>query len=617
MRIHSAEQFESLRKDILGRRDPQAAVALVCAGTGCLTNGSAAVAEALQEVLAKKGNNSKVVLLKKTGCHGFCEKGPLVSLRPSGIFYTRVKPEDAEEIVERTILKGEVIDRLLYVDTKTGEPVRSEEDIPFYQRQLRIALRNIGQIAPGDIEDYIVSGGYSALTKALTTMTSEQVLEEVERANLRGRGGGGFPAGRKWRSCKIAEGDTRYVVCNGDEGDPGAFMDRSIMEGDPHSVLEGMTIAAYAIGAPEGYVYVRLEYPLAVEHLEEAIVQAREQGFLGENILGSGFNFDIHIARGGGAFVCGESSALMISLMGRAGEPRAKYVHTTDRGLWDKPTNLNNVETYANVPEIINRGAEWFQGIGTEGSKGTKVFSLVGKVKNTGLVEVPMGITLREIVFDIGGGIPGDRKFKAVQTGGPSGGCIPSEMLDLEVDFDKLTEVGSMMGSGGMIVMDETDCMVDVAWYFQKFLEEESCGKCIPCREGVRRMREILERICHGDGRPGDIELLEELAATVADGSLCQLGGSAPNPVLTTLKYFRHEYEAHIKDKTCPAKVCRSLLTYSVIDDKCTGCRICAQECPEGAISGEKKEPHLIDQDKCVKCGICYEVCKFAAVNMV
>ncbi|MCX5910917.1 MAG: SLBB domain-containing protein, partial [Deltaproteobacteria bacterium] len=566
----------------------------VCGGTGCLSNGSEQVAAAISEEMKKQGLNGKAVL-KKTGCHGFCERGPLVTINPMDIFYQRVAGTDAADIVSETLIKGKTVERLLYVDPASQKKIARHDEIPFYKHQFRIALRNNGRIDPTDIRAYIGNGGYAGLAKAVTSMTPVEVIAAVEKSGLRGRGGGGFPAGKKWRSCREAKGDVRYLVCNGDEGDPGAFMDRSIMEGDPHSVIEGMIIAAFAIGCHQGYLYVRNEYPLAVKNLGIALEQAREYGFLGKNLFNSGFDFEIRVNRGGGAFVCGESSALMASLEGRAGEPRAKYIRSVERGLWDKPTNLNNVETYANVPEIIARGADWFASYGTAGSKGTKVFSLVGKVKNTGLVEVPMGITLRDIIFKIGGGILNDREFKAVQTGGPSGGCIPKSLIDMPVDFDELTKAGSMMGSGGMIVMDDTDCMVDVAKYFTKFLEEESCGKCTPCREGTRRMKEILIDISEGRGTEGSIPVLEELAEALTLGSLCALGSTAANPFLSTLRHFRDEYEAHIKERRCPAGVCKELITYQILEDVCTGCHRCFRECPQQAVSGEVKKPHQID----------------------
>ncbi len=551
-----------------------------------------------------------------TGCHGFCERGPLLVINPQKLFYQKVQVEDVPEILSETMEKGNVIDRLLYVNPVTGEKIIHEDEVPFYKLQKRIIFGQNGSIDPTSIEDYIAIGGYKALAKALLHMSPEEIIASVKRSGLRGRGGGGFPAGLKWESCRNAPGEPKYVICNADEGDPGAYMDRSLLEGNPHSVLEGMIIGAFAIGSNEGYVFVRKEYPLAVQNLRVALRQAGEYGLLGEDILGSGFDFSVRINRGGGAFVCGESSALMACLEGQPGEPRPKHIHTVVSGLYDKPTNLNNVETWANVPVIIDKGDQWYAGIGTEGSKGTKIFSLVGKVNNTGLVEVPMGITLREIVYDIGGGIPGGKKFKAVQTGGPSGGCIPESLLDLPVDFDRLTEVGSMMGSGGMIVMDENTCMVDVAKYFINFLRDESCGKCTSCREGTQRMYEILNDITEGQGKPGDIEFLEELGWVVVEASLCALGGTAPNPVLSTIKYFREEYEAHIEEKRCPAGVCKALIQYTIDPELCTACGRCRKACPSEAISGAKKVPHAIDQEKCIKCGMCVESCKFDAVKV-
>jgi NADH-quinone oxidoreductase subunit F len=540
-----------------------------------------------------------------------------VIIQPGDIFYQQVKVEDVPQIVEETIIQGNVIDRLLYVDPTTGKKYVHPSEVPFYRNQRRIVFGNNGEIAPDNIEDYIALGGYSALAKVLFDKSPEQVIEEVKKSGLRGRGGGGFPAGRKWESCRNAPGEPKYVIANCDEGDPGVYANRSLLEGNPHSVLEGLVIAAYAIGSHEGYIYVRNEYPLAVENATTAINQAEELGFLGENILGSGFDFIVHTSRGGGAFVCGESSALMASLEGKVGEPRAKYIHTVERGLWDKPSNLNNVETLANVPLIINKGADWFRTIGTEGSKGTKIFSLVGQVNNTGLVEVPMGMTLREVIYDIGGGIKEGKRFKGVQTGGPSGGVIPESMLDMPVDFDELTKAGSMMGSGGMIVMDEDTCMVDTAKYFLTFLEEESCGKCVPCREGVKRMRQILNDITEGKGEEKDIELLERIAETLKDTSLCALGTTAANPVLTTLHYFKDEYEAHIKEKRCPAGVCKALIQYYIIEEKCTGCRLCEKACPVEAITFMgKKKPVVLDQSKCINCGICKDVCKLEAVGV-
>ena len=615
-KVQNPKDLEKTMKGIIARKKEGEKVIRVCIGTGCAAKGSRRLYELFCEAAAESGQDIKIET-KCVGCHGFCERGPIVVIEPGNIFYQRVEEPDVAEIFRETVLGGRVVDRLLYEDPTSGKKATTEEDIPFYKVQHRIVLAGNGVIDPTNIEDYISVGGYSALAKALTDMTPEQIIDEVEKSGLRGRGGGGFPTARKWRSCREAEGELKFVICNGDEGDPGAFMDRSLMEGNPHSVLEGMIIGAYAIGSSQGYIYVRNEYPLAVEHLRRAIEQSRERGFLGENILGSGLNFDIRINRGGGAFVCGESTALMASLEGRAGEPRAKYVHTVEHGLRDLPTNLNNVETWANIPTIITRGGSWFASIGTEGSKGTKVFSLVGKITNTGLVEVPMGIRLRQIVEDIGGGVQQGKAFKAVQTGGPSGGCIPSEYLDAPVDFDELTKLGSMMGSGGMIVMDEETCMVNVAKYFLGFLKDESCGKCTPCREGIPQMLHILQRITKGEGEEGDLEKLEVLAELLADAALCALGKTAANPVLSTLRYFRQEYEEHIQNKRCPAKECRGLFIYVINEEKCTGCGICRRNCPVEAISGEKKSPHLIDQEKCTKCGTCIEKCPFTAIMKV
>ena len=617
-KIKSLQELKKFRKEILTQRDPKNTVVSVCAGTGCLALGSNKIIAALKEEIKSLGLSSKVELssIKETGCPGFCERGPIVVIYPKGTCYLGVTVNDVPEIVERSILNNEIIDRLIYKDTETQKGIAKDSKIPFYKKQQRYLLGNNSFIDSRSIEDYIALGGYSALAKVLTGMKPEEVVQNVIDSGLRGRGGGGFPTGWKWHSTRKAVGNPKYVICNADEGDPGAFMDRALLEGNPHSVLEGMIIGAYAIGSGEGYIYVRNEYPLAVKNATLALEKAREFGFLGENIFNTGFGFDIKIMRGGGAFVCGESSALFASIEGRSGEPRAKYVHATDKGLWDKPTNLNNVETWANIPLIINKGAGWYSGIGTEGSKGTKIFALVGKINNTGLVEVPMGITLREIIYDIGGGIRGGKKFKAVQTGGPSGGCIPEAHLDTPVDFDELTKLGSMMGSGGMIVMDERNCMVDVANYFLKFLQEESCGKCTPCREGILQMRKILDRITSGQGKAVDLDTLEWMSQAIIDGSLCALGGSAPNPVMTTLRYFRDEYEAHIRYKKCPAGVCKALIKYSIDPEKCTGCHSCARICPVEAAKGTKKEVHTIDDELCIKCGACYEVCKFDAVKI-
>ncbi len=590
---------------------------MVCAGTGCVANRSPEVRYALESEIAKRGLENEIQVVT-TGCNGFCGAGPLVVIQPEGIFYQQVTPKDVPFLVEEHFLKGRPVQKLMYVPPETKTPLPRMMDIPFFSQQRLIALRNRGLIDPEKIEEYIARDGYTALVKALTKMTPDEIMEEIKISGLRGRGGAGFPTGTKWEAVRKAEGDPKYVVCNGDEGDPGAFMDRSIVESDPHSVIEGMLIGARAIGARLGVVYIRNEYPLAVQRLGVALDQAREYGLLGENILDTGFDFDISVSRGAGAFVCGEATALVASVMGRPGEPRARPPRLAESGLWGKPTCLNNVETWANVPPIINNGGKWFAEIGTEKSKGTKVFSLVGKIKNTGLVEVPMGITLREIIYDIGGGVPGGKKFKAVQTGGPSGGCIPSELIDLPIDFESLTEVGSMMGSGGMVIMDEDTCMVDVARYFLAFTQDESCGKCTPCREGTMLMLSILTRITEGHGTLEDLNALEEVAKVVAESSLCGLGTSAPNPVLTTMHYFRDEYLAHIEAHKCPAHVCRQLNTYRIDPTICVerghGCGVCRRECPEKAIFGEKNTAHRIDASKCSKCGTCVDVCHFSAV---
>jgi NADP-reducing hydrogenase subunit HndC len=616
-RLSSVEELEELRKRILSKRRPDKPTITVCTGTACQTYGSLEIYQKLADEIKKQGLEGAAVEAKATGCHGFCEQGPVVVIFPQEICYVKVKLEDVPEIVSRTLARGEVIERLLYKDPVTGQRIAKDSDIPFYKGQVRIVFGNNRYINPKEIDDYIALGGYGALSKALLQMTPEQVLEEVKKSNLRGRGGGGFPTGIKWETTRNAPGEIKYVIVNADEGDPGAYMDRSLLEGNPHSVLEGLIIGAYAIGSSQGFVYVRQEYPLAVSNLNVALKQAREYGLLGENILGSGFDFDVKVHRGAGAFVSGESSALMTAIEGKVGEPRPKYVRTAVKGIWDRPSNLNNVETWATVPLIINNGADWFRGIGTKGSKGTKIFSLVGKVNNTGLVEVPMGMTLREIIFNIGGGIRDGKKFKAVQTGGPSGGVIPEKFIDLPVDFDELSKVGSMMGSGGMIVMDEDTCMVDTAKYFLNFLADESCGKCVPCREGIKQMLDILTDITEGRGKKKDIELLEEVAATVKDFSLCALGTSAPNPVLSTLQYFRDEYLAHIEQKRCPAYVCKPLVSYYIDPEKCQACMICLRQCPVEAISGGKNQIHVIDQAKCTKCNTCFEVCppRFSAVR--
>jgi len=619
-RINSPLELEKFRKDILAKKDPDKPCIAVCTGTGCLALGAAKVVNAFKEGIKKQGLENRVnvkVDLRETGCPGFCERGPVIVIYPEEICYLQVQPGDVKEIISQTVIAKKVIDRLLFVDPTTGLKSVHESEIPFYKHQMRLLIGNNIRIDPKSIDNYLAVGGYSALAKALSQMNPEQIIELVKDSKLRGRGGAGFPAGRKWEFTRNSPGTTKYVVVNADEGDPGAFMDRALLEGNPHSVLEGLTIGAFAIGAHEGYIYVRQEYPLAVENVTIAIQKAEEYGLLGKNILGSGFDFNIKVHRGAGAFVCGEETALLRSLEGKAGEPKARPPYPAVKGLWDKPTNINNVETWANIPLIVNNGAAFLTSIGTEGSKGTKIFSLVGKVKNTGLVEVPMGITLRNIIYQVGGGIPGGKKFKAVQTGGPSGGCIPEEYLDMQVDFDELAKVGAIMGSGGMIVMDEDTCMVDVAKYFLNFLTDESCGKCTPCREGIRQMLKILTRISEGKGKEGDIELLQNLSETTRDASLCALGGSAPNPVLSTIRYFREEYEAHIKGKKCPAFVCKELISFYIDPDKCTACMICLRKCPVDAITGGKNRIHVIDQEKCTNCGTCFEVCppRFAAVR--
>lgn len=586
---------------------------MLCAGTGCVSNGSFKIKESLESEL-KKHNLQDEVGVVMTGCNGFCAQGPVAVVKPDEIFYQLLTDDDIPHLVEEHFLKGRPVKKLMYTPPAEKVPVPKMGDIGFFGKQRLIALRNRGMIDPEQIDEYIAREGYTALVKALTKMKPKQIIEQIKQSGLRGRGGAGFPTGRKWELVAAAKGDKKYLVCNADEGDPGAFMDRSIIESDPHSVLEGMIIGARATGASHGYVYIRHEYPLAHERLIKAIAQAREYGLLGKDILGKGLDFDISIQQGAGAFVCGEETSLIASLEGNAPEPRVRPPFPAESGVWGAPTNINNVETWVNVPEIINKGAEWFAGIGTETSKGTKVFSVVGKVENTGLVEVPMGITLREIVYDIGGGIPNGKEFKAVQTGGPSGGCIPASLLDLPIDYEQLAKVGSIMGSGGLIVVDEDTCMVDLARYFLEFLKDESCGKCTACREGIDVMHGILVRICEGNGNEGDIEMLEELAQAVKDASLCALGGTSPNPVLSTIQYFRNEYESHIKDGKCPAGVCKALITFTIDAEKCKGCRLCAKNCPQEAIAGEAKEPHTIDQDKCIKCGVCFDACKFEAV---
>ncbi|WP_099206147.1 NADH-quinone oxidoreductase subunit NuoF [Scatolibacter rhodanostii] len=587
---------------------------LVCGGTGCTSSNSEVIIEKLKSEIAAQGLSEEVGVIR-TGCFGLCALGPIMIVYPEGAFYSRVTPEDISEIVSEHLVKGRIVTRLLYQETvsENGE-IKSLNETNFYKKQMRISLRNCGVINPEDIEEYIALDGYAALGKALTEMTSQEVIDEMLASGLRGRGGAGFPTGRKWALAAVNEADQKYVCCNADEGDPGAFMDRSVLEGDPHSVIEAMAIAGYAIGATQGFVYIRAEYPIAVHRLQIAIDQAREYGLLGKNIFDSGFDFDLDIRLGAGAFVCGEETALMTSIEGKRGEPRYRPPYPAVKGLFGKPTVLNNVETYSNIPQIILKGADWFKSIGTEKSSGTKVFALGGKITNTGLVEVPMGTTLREVVDEIGGGVPDGHTFKAAQTGGPSGGCIPASLIDTKIDFDNLLAIGSMMGSGGLIVMDETTCMVDIAKFFLEFTVEESCGKCTPCRVGTKRMLEILEKITEGKATMRDLDRLEELCYYIKENSLCGLGQTAPNPVLSTLKYFRDEYEAHVKEKRCPAGQCKSLTTYYIMVDKCIGCTLCARNCPVDAIAGSVKKPHEIDKDKCIKCGVCMDKCKFSAV---
>jgi len=617
-RLGTPDELAAYRDQLAKQRDPSKPYIAVCAGTGCLACGARDVLLAFETAILEHGIDAEVTI-KGTGCPGFCEQGSVVVIYPEEICYVHVTPKDVPEIVASTVKEKQVVERLLYTDPVTGETVARESEIPFYRYQQRTLLSSNIKLDSKSLDDYLALGGYSALAKVLAQMSPDDVIDEVTRSNLRGRGGAGFPAGRKWRGSRDAPGDVRYVIVNADEGDPGAFMDRALLEGNPHSILEGLMIGGFAVGAREGYVYVRQEYPLAVQNIHLAIEQAEAYGLLGENILGSGFDFGVQVHQGAGAFVCGESTALMTALEGRVGEPRPKYVRSNVRGLWDKPSVLNNVETWANVPLIINNGADWFAEIGTDGSKGTKIFSLVGKITNTGLVEVPMGITLRDIVYKIGGGIPNGKKFKAVQTGGPSGGCIPESLLDLQVGFDELGEAGSMMGSGGMIVMDEDTCMVDVARYFIGFLTDESCGKCLPCREGLRQMHKILTNICDGKGKSGDFELLEDLSEVLELASLCALGKSAPSPFQSTLRYFRDEYIAHIEEKRCPSLSCKGLTKFYIDPDKCEACLICLRKCPTEAISGGKNQIHVIKQDECESCGVCYDVCppRFDAIRKI
>ena len=612
-RLNSFRELEHLREKLRQRRQVYKTTVMICGGTGCQASGSLAVIEAIKNELSKQ-NLSSSVRLCITGCHGFCEQGPVMIIEPGNVFYCHVTPEDAFEIIYQTLVKGQVVERLLYTDPVSGQSYRTEAEIPFYRAQDRQILSQNLNVDPGSIEDYIIAGGYTALAKVLSGVSPDEVIKEIKVSGLRGRGGGGFPTGRKWSECREAPGDEKYVICNADEGDPGAYMDRCVLEGNPHLVLEGMMIGAWAVGGRKGYIYVRNEYPLAVKHSRAAVQQAREIGLLGNNILGSSFSFDVDIARGGGAFVCGESTALMASVEGKVGEPRPKDVHTVVDGLYHKPTVLNNVETWANVPAIMRNGSSWFAVKGTRGSKGTKILALTGRIKNTGLVEVAMGMPIHKVVFDIGGGAADGKQIKAVQIGGPSGGCLPVEKFDLPIDFDILSEAGSMVGSGGMVVMDESSCMVDVAKYFLTFLQDESCGKCVPCRLGIDRMLEIVTDITEGRGKQGQIELLEELADTVSQTALCGLGKTAPNPVLTTLHHFRQEYEAHINDRKCPAGVCKALITYSIDSEKCTGCGVCMRGCAHKAITGNKKEAHVIDAQLCQRCGICRSECQFDAI---
>jgi len=610
--LKSLEELKKLQKDFQEDLRKIKRQILVCGGTGCISSGCREVQNTLKEELTNNNLENEVEIVE-TGCHGFCEKGPIVIVYPEKIFYCEVSAEDIKELVETQFIEGKILERLLYKNPISGENIFYYNDIDFYSKQHKLVLNNCGEINPQNIKDYIVRGGYQALGQVLTERKPQEVIDEVKQSGLRGRGGGGFPTGLKWQFARDSKGSKKYVICNADEGDPGAFMDESVLVGDPHKVLEGMIIAAYAIGSDEGYIYVRAEYPLAIKRLEKAIVQAREYGFLGNELFGTEFNFDVEIKTGAGAFVCGEETALIASIEGKRGMPRSKPPYPAQKGLWGHPTNINNVETYANIPGIISSGSKVFSTIGTEGSWGTKVFSLTGKINNTGLVEVPMGTAMKKIIYDIGGGIPNGRAFKAVQIGGPSGGCLPEYKLDLPVDYDSLLRAGAMMGSGGLVVMDEDNCMVDIARFFLSFTVAESCGKCAPCCEGTKRMLEILEKITEGKAEIEDLEQLETLGKLIKDASLCGLGQAAPNPVLSTLNYFKSEYEAHVKDKKCPAGVCQVLVKYHITSD-CEGCDKCVKGCPAGAISGEVKKQHSIDKDKCIKCGACIKICPFNAV---
>ena len=615
VRLSIPEDFTVLEEFRDGELDQKYPCITICGGTGCRVFGSEKVAEAFRKELIDHSLQVDVDFdVKVTGCHGFCEQGPLVVIRPQGIMYAQVGVKDVPEIVKKTIIEGQIVERLLYTNPQSNDKIEHEYEVPFYKNQHRVILDLNGVIDPLEIEEYISAGGYKALGGVLEKMSTNQVINKIKESGLRGRGGGGFPTGVKWELCQKQPSDTKFIICNADEGDPGAYMDRSIMEGKPHRVLEGVIIGAYAIGAQKGYVYIRNEYPLAVKHLRQAIAQAEAYGYLGKNILDSGFDFTISIKLGSGAFVCGEETALMASIEGRIGEPRPRPPYPAESGLWGKPTNINNVKTWATVPIIVNKGADWFSSIGTQSSKGTMIFSLVGNVCNTGLVEVPMGISLRDLIFEIGGGIPDNKAFKAAQIGGPSGGCIPAEHLDVKIDYESLKSLGAIMGSGGLVVADEDVCMVDFARYFMAFTQQESCGKCVPCRMGTKAMLATLEGICDGYGKPGDIEYLIELGEEIKKSSLCGLGQTAPNPVLSTIRYFRDEYEAHIYEGTCPAKVCKGLITYSIDQEKCSGCMVCARNCAADAISGEKKQPHTINPELCTRCGMCASVCKFDAI---
>jgi len=614
-KLTSIEELQRLQRATQERKDPNRLRVRICM-TGCRAFGAVEVRDAFKQSVGGNGLSGKVDIVE-TGCHGFCARAPVAAIDPYGFFYQQISPKDVALIVQQSLGEGKPVEKILYQHPQEGRPITLEKEVPFYREQMKIVLRNCGQIDPTRMEDYLAREGYLGIAKVLSSMKPDEVIEEVVRSGLRGRGGAGFPTGNKWKFARGAKGDEKYVICNADEGDPGAFMDRAVLEGDPHTVLEGMLIAAYAIGAQHGYIYVRAEYPIAVTHVKKAVADARDLGLLGKNILGAGFDFDVKIKEGAGAFVCGEETALIASIEGRRGMPRTRPPFPAVAGLWGKPTNINNVETFANIPPIIHRGAGWYASLGTEKSKGTKIFALAGKINNTGLVEVPMGITLEKIIFDVGGGIPGGKKFKAAQTGGPSGGCIPASLLNLPIDYDSLTAAGAIMGSGGLIIMDENTCMVDLAKFFLTFTQSESCGRCVPCRLGTKRMLEILQRITEGKGEPADLEMLRELAPMVKDASLCGLGQTAPNPVLTTLNYFLDEYRAHIEEKRCPAGVCKALIRYHIIAEACKGCGVCRKACPQKAIAGKPKEVHTLDQSLCIKCGICYNECKFEAIEII